>query len=344
MRAEITGIRQSLAEPIPLAHALQEGGTKGMFPGIQDVPVHIRGSYTRLGEVVPRRFPEVLAGENQPPIKEGSGRKELAEWIANPANPLTARVMVNRIWQGHFGEGIVRTANNFVTLGTPPTHPELLDHLATALVKNNWRLKPLHRQIMLSAAYQADSVFDPVRAAADPDNQLFWRHPLRRLEAEAIRDAILAVSGMLEEKMYGPGTLDPASKRRSVYFTVKRSNLIPMMVVFDAPEALTPMGERSTTTIAPQALLLMNNPQVREYAKALAKRAAPTEGAPIASAIRAAYEIALSRSQTKEEQSDGVAFVAEQVNGYTAAGQAPAAVGSGGAAGSSVARSPLSWP
>ena len=255
-------------------------------------------------------------------------RRSLAEWVTDVehgAGALAARVAANRLWQHHLGRGIVATPSDFGTRGSPPTHPELLDHLAGALVKNNWRLKPLHKQIMLSAAYQADSAFDPAKAAADPDNALLWRRPVRRLEAEAIRDAMLSVAGMLEEKMYGPGTLDPSSKRRSVYFTVKRSNLIPMMVVFDAPEALTPMGERSTTTIAPQALLLMNNPQVREYAKALAKRAAPAEATPAEAAIRTAYEITLSRSPTKQEQSDGVAFVTEQVTGYTAAGQTPSA-------------------
>ena len=255
-------------------------------------------------------------------------RRSLAEWVTDVdrgAGALAARVAANRLWQHHVGRGIVATPSDFGTRGAPPTHPELLDHLATALVKNNWRLKPLHKQIMLSGAYGADSAFDPTKAAADPDNHLLWRRPVRRLEAEAIRDTMLAVSGMLEEKMFGPGTLDPSSKRRSVYFTIKRSNLIPMMVVFDAPEALTPMGERSTTTIAPQALLLMNNPQVREYAKTLAKRAAPTNSTPTESAIRAAYEIALSRPPTRQEKSDGVSFLTEQLTGYTAAGQVPAA-------------------
>src|SRR5205085_5596436 len=151
---------------------------------------------------------------------------------------------------------------------------------------------------MLSSAYQAASTYDPAKATVDPDNQMLWRRPVKRLEAEAVRDAMLSVAGLLDTTMYGPGTLDPASRRRSVYFTVKRSNLIPMMVVFDAPEALTPIADRATTTIAPQALLLMNNPQVREYARALAKRAA---GATPEASVRSAHEIGLGRAPTANE-------------------------------------------
>src|SRR2546428_2180682 len=156
---------------------------------------------------------------------------------------------------------------------------------------------------------------DPAKAASDPDNQLFWRRPVKRLEAEAVRDAMLSVSGMLDLAIYGPGTLDAASKRRSVYFTIKRSQLIPMMIVFDAPEALTPIGDRSTTTIAPQALMLMNNSQVREYARALAKRAGD---------VRPAYRIALGRDPTEAESKDAEAFIADQAAAYQSAGRTDA--------------------
>src|SRR6185503_599914 len=164
-------------------------------------------------------------------------RRALAEWLTDVdhgAGALAARVMANRLWQHHLGRGIVATPSDFGTRGAPPTHPELLDHLASELVQGGWRLKPLQRLIMLSSTYQAASTYDLAKAAADPDNQLFWRRPARRLESESIRDTMLSVAGMLDTTMYGPGTLNPASKRRSVYFTVKRSSLIPMMTVFDA--------------------------------------------------------------------------------------------------------------
>jgi len=249
--------------------------------------------------------------QTQPPPgwRTSYRRRALAEWVTDVndgAGALAARVMANRLWQHHVGRGIVATPSDFGTRGAPPTHPELLDYLASQLVDNGWRLKPLHRAIMLSSTYQAAGSYDPDKAAKDPDNVLLWRRPVRRLEAEAVRDTMLSVAGLLDATMYGPGTLDPASKRRSVYFTVKRSNLIPMMIVFDAPEALTPIAERSTTTIAPQALLLMNNPQVREYAKALARRVAGST--PEASA-RSAYEVALGRGPTANELADAVAYI-----------------------------------
>jgi hypothetical protein len=254
-------------------------------------------------------------------------RRALAEWLTDVdsgAGALAARVAVNRLWQHHFGRGIVATPSDFGTRGAPPTHPELLDFLASELVKGGWRLKPLHRLILLSSAYQISGDYDPDKAAADPDNVLLWRRPQRRLEAEAVRDTMLSVSGLLDPATYGRGTLDPASRRRSVYFTVKRSNLIPMMVVFDAPEALTPIADRSTTTIAPQALLLMNNPQVREYAKALAKRCAPDAETPTEAAVRSAYQIAMSRPPTSGEQSEGVSFIGGQAKAYEASGQSEA--------------------
>ena len=150
-----------------------------------------------------------------------------------------------------------------------PTHPELLDWLANQLIENGWRLKPLHRMILTSAAYRQSSDFNEASDRLDHDNRLFWRHPTQRLEAEIIRDSLLGVSGRLDTTMFGPGTLDPASRRRSVYFTVKRSKLIPMLTVFDGPDALGGIPSRPTTTVAPQALYLLNDSQVREYAKAL---------------------------------------------------------------------------
>jgi hypothetical protein len=166
-----------------------------------------------------------------------------------------------------------------------------------------------------------DSRFDEARAKVDPENKLCWRRPSRRLEGEVIRDAMLAVSGQLEDRMFGPGTLDESSRRRSIYFTVKRSKLIPMLLVFDAPEALVSQSERPTTTIAPQALLLMNNPHVRGYARALARRVAPEEKTPAEEAVRLAYRIALSRPPSSEELADALGFLSRQVASYQAAGK-----------------------
>src|SRR5439155_12802662 len=175
-----------LPEP-PSAEAAQEGGTPGgLFPKIQDVPIHVRGSYTRLGAVVPRHIPAFFAGEKQPKIEKGSGRAELARWVASKDNPLTARVIVNRVWQWHFGAGIVRTPNNFGMLSEPPSHPALLDWLTRRFVEEGWSLKKLHRRIMLSATYQQASTLPPQQVVRDPDNRWLGRFMPRRLEAEAI--------------------------------------------------------------------------------------------------------------------------------------------------------------
>jgi len=243
-------------------------------------------------------------------------RTGLANWITDKdygAGHLLARVMVNRLWQHHMGRGIVATPNDFGAQGARPTHPELLDYLAGELIANGWKLKPIHRQIMLSSAYMQSSDFNEKGFAADSENMLLWRHPKMRLEAEAIRDSMLFVSGMLDETMYGPGTLDESMKRRSIYFFVKRSKLIPLMTLFDAPEPLSSMGNRVSTTIAPQALALMNNPQVRQWAKGFAAR---LKGKTSDDSVRLGYEIALGREPSSEELKDSVKFLEEQRQAY----------------------------
>ncbi|MBY0307773.1 MAG: DUF1553 domain-containing protein, partial [Phycisphaerales bacterium] len=247
-------------------------------------------------------------------------RRTLANWMTDVdrgAGALVARVIVNRVWQHHFGRGIVATPNDFGVRGAPPAHPELLDWLASEFVASGWSLKHLHRIILASAAYRQSSAYDEERAALDRENALLWRRTPVRLEAEVIRDSLLAVSGRLDPAMYGPGTLDEASRRRSIYFTVKRSKLVPMMQVFDAPDALSSIGERPVTTIAPQALLLMNNPQSREAARGLAGRVAGAGDA--AAAVRVAYELALSREPTADELADGRAFIDAQRATYASA-------------------------
>lgn len=260
--------------PVPVAHGLQEGGTpKSAYEGIADTKIHLRGRYDRLGEVTPRRFPQLLTGTTPPPTFTGSGRIELARWIASPDNPLTARVMVNRIWQHHFGEGIVRTPNNYGKLGAAPTHPELLDYLALQFVKSGWSIKAMHRAIMLSATWQQSSRTSPEVLKADPENLLFARMNRRRLESEAIRDSLLAVANRLDRTVGGPSARAMETPRRTLYIMTVRSERATFQCLFDAADANTIAEKRNVSTVAPQALFLMNHPLALAQADALAQRA-----------------------------------------------------------------------
>ena len=242
-------------------------------------------------------------------------RSALANWLTDVdhgAGALVARVIVNRLWQHHMGRGIVGTPSDFGAQGDRPSHPELLDWLARDLIDHGWSLKAIHREILLSAAYQRSAVSDRRSAAIDPDNRLYWRRPLVRLEAEAIRDAMLAVSGRLDRRQFGPGSLDENMTRRSIYFTVKRSALIPSMAQLDWPEALQGIGQRVTTTVAPQALLMMNSPQVRANAAAFAAVLKPAGERSLTEAVTAGYERALGRPPTKSECEAAVAFITKR--------------------------------
>lgn len=246
-------------------------------------------------------------------------RRAVADWITDTehgAGQLLARVIVNRLWQQHLGHGIVGTANDFGFQGERPTHPELLDWLAGELIRNEWRLKPIRKLIMTSAVYMQDSNYTESNAKIDPNNQLYWRFSPRRLEAEIIRDSMLAVSGQLDETQFGPGTLDEAMRRRSIYFMIKRSQLIPFLQVFDTPEPLASVGQRPSTTIAPQALIFMNNPRVREYARSFAQRIAADANEPIAACIRRAYVTAVARQPTDVELTASTSFVEQQRESY----------------------------
>jgi len=250
-------------------------------------------------------------------------RTALANWITDSkdgAGHLAARVIVNRLWQHHFGRGIVATPNDFGKQGDPPTHPELLDYLAARLIADGWRLKPMHKLFMTSAVYMQSSAADDARTAADPENVLLWRRAATRLDAEVIRDSLLQVSGLLDTRIYGPGTLDDNSLRRSIYFTVKRSQLTPMMLTFDAPEALVSQGTRTTTTVAPQALLLMNAPLVRKAAESFAAKLAEPAARSPADAVREGFQIAIGRPATDAEREACVAFIESQQKSYQAGG------------------------
>ncbi|MEP6670037.1 MAG: PSD1 and planctomycete cytochrome C domain-containing protein [Chthoniobacter sp.] len=252
------------------------------------------------------------AADARTPMK----RAALARWITDTdggAGQLAARVMANRVWQHHFGRGIVSTPSDFGAQGDKPTHPELLDYLAGELIRGGWRLKSLHKAIMLSKVYQESAHASAEQIAADPNNTLFAHRARQRLEGEVIRDAILAVSGLIDPTMFGPGTLDPAMKRRAIYFQIKRSQLPPMMIAFDGPDTLQSMGQRSSTTVAPQSLLLMNNTLVREAAKAWVKKLDPKLQL---AAVNQAYEQALGRNPTAAEIQIAYAFLKMQGDTY----------------------------
>ena len=303
----------------------------------------LRGSAERPGAKVVPGVPTVLA-ERQPEFLKPDAyttrrRLSLANWIADANNPLTARVIVNRVWQWHFGHGLVRTESDFGTHGEPPTHPELLDWLANWFVDNGWSIKKLNRLILASATYrQASQIADlrlPIanldnrrsaidnRQSADPDNKLLWKFPYRRLEVEAIRDSVLAASGRLNREMGGPGVFLPIPKealeghsdpktvwtpsdewsasRRTVYAVVKRSLTNPLLETLDLCDTARSTAKRSTTTVAPQALTLFNGEFVNQQAKYLADRLLNEAGPNEAKQIDLAYRLALCRPATERE-------------------------------------------
>ncbi len=283
--SELTSLQASPPPDPGYAHGCAEGGCP-LSPqeGIHDSRIHIRGRYDRLGPIVPRRFPEVLAGADQPPINEGSGRRQLAEWIARPEHPLTARVMVNRIWQHHFGEGLVRTPSNFGKLGEPPTHPELLDYLADEFIESGWSIKAMHRQIMLSATYQLSSQASAAALEKDGDNRLLSRMNRHRLDAEQLRDSLLVAAGQLDPTRGGESTRDVNSPRRTLYLMTSRSDRTTFRDLFDGADSTAVVDKRIVSTVAPQALFMLNSPFVLKQAELLAMRvtsAAPDDDARI---------------------------------------------------------------
>jgi mono/diheme cytochrome c family protein len=285
-----------------------------MFDLPQPVKPHvfIRGNPGRPGEEVPRRFLTVLSGGDPQPFAKGSGRLELAQAIANKDNPLTARVMVNRVWNLHFGRGLVRTPGDFGTKGELPTHPELLDWLASHFMADGWSLKKLHRTMMLSAAYQQASDDRPDAAAADPENRLVWRMNRRRLDFEAMRDSLLACAGQLDLQMGGRGvelTTPPFAKRRAVYGYIDRQNLPGLFRIFDfaSPDQSSP--QRFVTTVPQQALFMMNSPFVLERAQALVAQPKYREANAYEEPLQELYRRVLARKAEAAEVDAGLRFV-----------------------------------
>jgi hypothetical protein len=291
----------------------------------EDLRIHLRGSHVVLGKLVSRRFPQLLTGKEQPTIvPSSSGRLEFAEWMTRPDHPLTSRVIANRLWHWHFGRGIVPSVDNFGMLGQKPTHPELLDWLACELVENEWSLKHLHRTIMLSKTYQTSTRFQDKGYEADPDNELLWRFRRRRLTGEETRDSIIAVGTGIDQTMYGTlmnvanhayvnstgtaGTLNYNNQRRSIYLPVIRSGVFDILQTLDFPDPSMLSGERQTSTVAPQALLMMNSDLVHEQSLAVAEQLlkSPLDDAQRISAV---YTRILKRQPTEEEIAGASNFI-----------------------------------
>lgn len=331
---------QFAKQPLPYAtaYAVMDGKNepKKRIGQVGNARLQIKGDADRLGKEVPRRFPVILGGQTLASDVKGSGRLELARWITDPANPLTARVMVNRIWQYHFGQGIVPTSNDFGKQGRMPTHPELLDWLADTFVKDGWSIKRMHKLIMLSRAYQLASSDDEANLRLDPANDLHWRCARRRLDAESIRDAMLAVSGNLDRTAGGPHPFPPQPKwdftqhkpfkavydsnRRSVYLMTQRIARHPFLALFDGPDTNASTASRTTTTTPLQALFLMNDPFVHEQARALAARLLKEQGDD-AARIDRAFVLLFGRPPSAEETMQSreyVARVAERLRGEPA--------------------------
>jgi hypothetical protein len=280
--AQSAALEKSLpTKEVPMACAVKEGET-------MDQKVFLRGDYHSLGAPVDRTVPSILRLTAPAPteVKTKSGRLELADWIVDPRNALPQRVIVNRIWQGHFGDGIVRTPENYGRLGDRPSNPELLDYLARTFVEGGWSIKKMTRLIMLSQTYQMSAAFDEEKKAKDPEDRLLSHFPRQRLSIEEVRDAYLAMGGDLDLTM--GGTLDPGvgsdgetsasrismnpekTNRRSIYLPLRRSNLPTLYTLFDFGDASSPEGHRASTTVATQALFVMNSPMVIREAHNLA--------------------------------------------------------------------------
>jgi hypothetical protein len=288
--------------------------------------VQYKGDPAKTGAVVPRGFLTALGGQKLPPDETGSGRLRLAQWIADPQNPLTARVMVNRIWAHHFGRGLVATPNDFGKQGKPPTHPELLDWLANRFVESGWSIKEMHRLLLSSRTYQLAAIHNPAAIPGDPANDLLSGFRPRRLDAEAIRDSLLAVAGNLDRTPGPEHPFPPMSEwkftqhnpfkavydtnRRSVYLMTQRIQRHPYLAIFDGPDPAASTAQRLTSTTPLQALFLMNDPFVHQQAEKLTERLLREAGDDAARTERA-YLLLVSRPPREEELAASLHFLAQ---------------------------------
>jgi cytochrome c553 len=303
LRRELDQLKKTAPPTPPVVHTLSEGKPA-------DMRVYLRGNPDKEGDVAPRRFPRILAGDRPAPFTQGSGRLELAQAIASPKNPLTARVLVNRVWQYHFGRGLVGTPSNFGKLGDRPTHPALLDHLATRFLASGWSMKTLHREILLSATYRLSCERDERNAALDPSNQLLGRMTRQRLDVEAWRDSLLAVSGELEGRIGGPpADLSDANKRRTLYGRVSRHDLNSLLRLFDFPDPNITSGARPVTIVPLQQLFVLNSEFMIARARSLAARLA-MEDKDDAARIRKAFVRVYGRPAGDQDVRLGLAFLA----------------------------------
>ncbi len=325
LREELTALEKAPPE-LPTSMGVTEDE-------IVDVPIHVRGNPSRLGDVVPRHVPAVMKGPEMPGFSgQHSGRRELAEWLVNDHHPLTSRVLVNRVWRWHFGRGLVASADNFGLLGEKPSHPELLDWLAKEFIHRKWSLKEMHRLILLSNTYQQSTLVSSEAATADPDNRLWSRFPVRRLAAEEIRDSLLFVSGQLDTTMGGSllkvknrgylfdhtsiDTTDYNSPRRSLYLPVIRNNVFEMFQLLDFPDPAVPTGDRATTTVAPQALMMMNSDFVMQAADALAGRVLTKESSD-SERVKEIYVTCLGREPSDEEISQDLQLIQDTLQTFS---------------------------
>ena len=307
------------ALPFETAYAVAEGTR-----WVGNARMHTRGDPEKLGKEVPRRFLGVLGGQPMPTDEKGSGRLALAGWLTDPANPLTTRVFVNRLWHYHFGKGLVATPSDFGRQGKPPTHPALLDYLARRFVAEGWSIKAMHRLILLSQTYQLASCEEPRNLEHDPANDYLWKFTRHRLDAESLRDALLAVSGSLDPT---PGGAHPfpeqstwdftqhkpfkavyETNRRSVYLMTQRIQRHPYLALFDGPDTNASTAARVTSTTPLQALYLMNDPFVHEAARKFAARLS-VEAASEAARLDRAYRLAFGRPATAAEQAQAEQYL-----------------------------------
>jgi hypothetical protein len=304
----------------------KSAGKSGRAMVLKDSPrpieprVFIRGNPGRPGKPVPRQFLRLLAGPDRRPFPNGSGRLDLARAVVDPRNPLTARVLVNRVWKWHFGQGLVTTPSDFGLRSDPPSHPELLDYLAASFIDHGWSIKALHRSIMLSSTYQQRSDLRPECLPHDPQNRLLWRFNRQRLDFEAMRDSVLAVAGTLDLTQRGPSIAigePPFTPRRTVYGFIDRQNLDGVYRTFDfaVPDATSPT--RFVTTVPQQALFLMNSPFIQEQAKRLAEAVdqesdCDSAADQVENRLRRLYRRVLARSPKSRELALGVSFLRRQ--------------------------------